>query len=142
MTVRENLGFALRIRKWTTAQVGPRVNELAAVLGISHLLDRYPHGLSGGEAQRVALGRALAARPQVLCLDEPMNALDEATHADLCALLQMLKAQTGVTAIHVTHNPHEMRQVADICLRLEADRFEQNTPTAIRLLRDREQING
>lgn len=133
MTVRENLGFALRIRKWPKGQVAARVDELADLLGIPHLLDRHPHGLSGGEAQRVALGRALAVRPQVLCLDEPISALDAATHADLCALLQLVKAQTGVTAIHVTHSVHEMRQVADICLCLEAGHLAAYASTAIDL---------
>ncbi len=112
MSVRENLGFALEIRKWPAAAIGERVLEMAGLLGITPLLDRRPGGLSGGEAQRVALGRALACRPDVLCLDEPLSALDAATREEMCGLLQRLQAQTGVTILHVTHDQQEARRLA------------------------------
>ena len=73
MSVRDRLAFALVIRKWETAAIERRVNELAALLGLEKLLSRSPRGLSGGEAQRVALGRALANHPKILCLDEPLS---------------------------------------------------------------------
>jgi len=120
MSVRENLSFPLRMRKWPTAQIAQRVDELAALLGIAHLLNRHTQGLSGGETKRVSLGRALAARPRLLCLDEPLSALDDTSRANLCDLLCIVKAQTGVTAIHITHSADEMQQVADMCLLLEA----------------------
>src|SRR5437667_6501733 len=77
MSVYENLAFALRIRRWEAEEIEKWVRELAELLGLGSILRRRTHGLSGGEAQRVALGRALAARPGILLLDEPLSALDD-----------------------------------------------------------------
>lgn len=118
MTVRDNLGFALAIRRWPREKIDARVRELADLLGISHLLDRHTAGLSGGEAQRVALGRALAAHPPVLLLDEPLSALDEDTRNEMYALLQSVRARTGVTALHVTHSATDADRLADVVFRL------------------------
>ncbi|MCX5661127.1 MAG: ABC transporter ATP-binding protein [Planctomycetota bacterium] len=114
MSVAENLGFALRVRRWPATEIRQRVDSLAQELGIAHLLDRRPLGLSGGEAQRVALGRALAARPAVLCLDEPLNALDADTRQEMVDLLKRVQASTGVTALHVTHDRAEAKQLGDV----------------------------
>jgi molybdate/tungstate transport system ATP-binding protein len=119
MTVRENLAFALVIRKESPAAVARRVEELAGWLGLGHLLDRRPARLSGGEAQRVALGRALAFRPHFLLLDEPLSALDEETRDDMVALLDGLRRRGEVTALHVTHSRREAEQLGDVILRLE-----------------------
>jgi ABC-type sugar transport system ATPase subunit len=113
MTVREHLAFAPAIRRWDRATIEERVDELAALLDLRHLLDRRPEGLSGGEIQRVALGRGLACRPGVICLDEPLGALDDETHDEMCQLLKSVQEQTGVTALHVTHSTSEMRRLAD-----------------------------
>ena len=83
MLVREQLAFALVLRALGQAEIASRVDELAELLGITALLDRMPEKLSGGEAQRVALGRALAHRPSVLCLDEPLAALAEELHGEM-----------------------------------------------------------
>lgn len=115
LTVRDHLGFALVIRRWPPAEVGRRVAELADLLGLGELLGRRPFGLSGGEARRVALGRALAYRPRVLCLDEPLSALDEATRDEMCQVLRTVRRHTGVTILHVSHSPTEARRLAD-CL--------------------------
>jgi ABC-type sugar transport system ATPase subunit len=122
MTVRANLGFALTIRKAPSHVVHERVAELADWLGIAPLLDRHPHGLSGGEAQRVALGRALACRPRILLLDEPLSSLDEDTRGQMLTLLQNVKQTQEVTVLHVTHNRREAEQLGDVRLRLEAGR--------------------
>jgi len=118
MSVRRHLEFALMVRKWTRKQRTERVEELASMLEIAHLLDRRPHGLSGGERQRVALGRALSFRPKILCLDEPLSALDDETHEHLVGLLKRIQHDTGVTALHVTHNRHEAEALADLQLRV------------------------
>jgi len=115
MTVRDHLAFALQIRRVSSAETNKRVQELADSLGISHLLERTPHGLSGGEQQRVALGRALSFRPRVLCLDEPLSALDSETQQQMCLLLREISTREQVTTLHVTHNLNEARELAD-CL--------------------------
>jgi ABC-type sugar transport system ATPase subunit len=122
MTVRANLSFALAIRKRPPAEITTRVHELADWLRIGQLLDRYPRGLSGGEAQRVALGRALAARPRILLLDEPLSSLDEETREQMAAHLRTVKESGQVTVLHVTHNRREAEQLADVWLRLEGGR--------------------
>jgi ABC-type sugar transport system ATPase subunit len=113
MTVRENLAFGPTLRRWTRADIAARVDELAGLLGIAKLLDRKPRGLSGGEAQRVALGRALAARPDVLCMDEPLTALDDDTREEMFTLLHSVKKLSNVTTLHVTHSREEARRLAD-----------------------------
>ena len=113
MTVWRHLAFALQIRRWSKADIQQRVEEMAALLEITDLLDRKPHGLSGGERQRVALGRALSFHPTILCLDEPLSALDYDTHAQMIRLLKRVQQETGVTALHVTHNIMEAEQLAD-----------------------------
>jgi ABC-type sugar transport system ATPase subunit len=114
MTVQEHLAFALRIRRAPKAEILHRVEELAALLNIEHLLQRRPRGLSGGESQRVALGRALSFRPSLLLLDEPLSALDEATRDDIQSLLRTIQSTTGVTTLHVTHNRDEASALADL----------------------------
>lgn len=120
LTVAEHLQFALRIRRWSLVAIRARTDELASVLGIEHLLKRRVQALSGGEAQRTALGRALSFRPDVLLLDEPLSALDDATRLDMYALLRTVKQATGVTTLHVTHSQDEAEALADLQLRLEA----------------------
>jgi molybdate/tungstate transport system ATP-binding protein len=125
MTVAEQIGLALTVRQVPSSAVKQRVGELGELLGITHLLDRRPRGLSGGERQRVALGRALSFRPGVLCLDEPLSALDEETRAQMCSLLDDIRRCTGVTTLHITHNTHEADTLADCLFRLQNGRIER-----------------
>jgi len=119
MTVFEQLAFALVVRREKSAAIEARVMELAQLLGVEHLLDRFPAGLSGGECQRVALGRALSFRPGILLLDEPLCSLDDDTRTQIVALLKRVQEHTGVTALHVTHNKAEAEQLGTMGLRIE-----------------------
>jgi molybdate/tungstate transport system ATP-binding protein len=121
------LAFAPAIRGWNRAELSERVAELSELLGIRHLLERKPHGLSGGEAQRVSLGRALAGRPRILCLDEPLSALDDETRAEMQQLLRSVRQQSPVTMLHVTHQAGEARALADQVLVLRQGRVEPGT---------------
>jgi ABC-type sugar transport system ATPase subunit len=124
LTVREHLEFALVIRGWSPERIAARVAELAGWLGLNPLLDRRPHGLSGGETQRVALGRALSFQPRILCLDEPLSALDGESRAEICSVLETVRTHTGVTALHITHNVAEAERLADCLLLLKDGRLE------------------
>ena len=117
-SVAEHLQFALRLRRLGARQIEQRTGELAERLGITHLLARGIEGLSGGESQRVALGRALSFRPSVLLLDEPLSALDEATRNEMQSLLRSLTSDTGVTTLHITHSAEEAAALADRCFHL------------------------
>ncbi|MBM79377.1 MAG: ABC transporter ATP-binding protein [Planctomycetaceae bacterium] len=119
MTVREQLGFSLSVRREKATVVNQRVDELAELLGIGYLLDRRPHGLSGGEVQRVALGRALAPKPGVLCLDEPLSALDEATLEEMYQLIKSVCQRTGVTTLHITHSKTEADRLGDVVMQIQ-----------------------
>jgi molybdate/tungstate transport system ATP-binding protein len=125
MTVREHLAFALTIQKARRQVIQQCVTELSRLLGIEHLLDRRPPGLSGGEAQRVALGRALSAQPGVLCLDEPLSALDDETRQEMYGLLEQVQESTSVTILHVTHNRDEAERLADRIFLLRNGRVER-----------------
>ena len=125
MSIREHLALALTIRKADSKTIKNRVDELAELLGLGHLLDRKPGGLSGGESQRVALGRALSASPDILCLDEPLSALDDETREEMFTLLKRVKQETGVTTLHITHNMSETNTLASMLLRMEDGRIVQ-----------------
>lgn len=130
MTVREQLGFAPRIRRRPVNETTQKVDAMARELGIEHLLDRQPRGLSGGERQRVALGRALLADPKVLLLDEPLSALDESTRGDMIALLKKLQKETGVIALHITHSRAEAEALADQLWVLKDGVLQKSEPLA------------
>lgn len=119
LDVRSHLEFALRIRKQSRALIAERVTELAKILGIVHLIDRSIDKLSGGESQRVALGRAISFRPSVLLLDEPLSALDETTRNQMQELLRQVTRSTQVTTLHITHNEDEAIALADRRFHLE-----------------------
>jgi ABC-type sugar transport system ATPase subunit len=125
MTVRQHLEFALRLRKASPALLRQRVSELADVLHLGPLLHRRMRGLSGGEAQRVALGRALSFQPRMLLLDEPLNSVDEATRDRLCDLLRTIQKQSGLTTLHVTHSRAEAVLLADRLFQLVRGRVAE-----------------
>lgn len=119
MSVLRQIELPMRVRHWSRGRIAERVEKLANLLAIEHLLGRRPRGLSGGERQRIALARALSFGPTILLLDEPMSALDDDTREQLYASLEAVRAETRVTALHVTHNANEAARLGDVILRLE-----------------------
>ena len=122
MTVRDHLAYALEIRSVRRHVIRRRVAELAELLGIVDLLKRRPGKLSGGEKQRVALGRALSFQPATLLLDEPLSALDEDTRQRMYDLLRQVRQHTGATILHVTHNQQEAATLEDHLLHIDQGR--------------------
>lgn len=113
MDVYSNISYGLRIRNFRKTEISTKVMELAKLVGIEHLIDRYPKYLSGGEKQRVALVRALAIEPRILLLDEPFNNLDPRTAKHLRLELKRIQQNLGITSIFVTHNLLEAEELAD-----------------------------
>lgn len=113
MTVSQNIEFGLRISRIPKADRTARVNELLQLVGLTHLAHRNVAELSGGEARRIALARALAPRPRVLLLDEPLAGLDQTTHDVLISDLARVLKQTATTAVLVTHDLSEADFLAE-----------------------------
>jgi ABC-type Fe3+/spermidine/putrescine transport system ATPase subunit len=113
MTVRQNLGYGLKVRKWSMADIREKVDAMMRQLGIAHLENRLPLFLSGGEKQRTALGRALITDPGVLLLDEPLSALDENLRSQLVRELKKVQQDSHRTFLHVCHSFDEASYVAD-----------------------------
>lgn len=129
MTVRGNMSFALETRKEPKAAVARRVDEMAKMLSIEHLLDRRPAELSGGQRQRVALGRALVRDPNVFLLDEPLGNLDAKLREQVRYELKKIQAQLGVTTVYVTHDQTEAMTMADHIILMKDGRIvQEGTP--------------
>jgi multiple sugar transport system ATP-binding protein len=107
MTVRQNLGYGLKVRKAPKEDARRRVEEVAALLGLTEMLDRKPVQLSGGQRQRVAMGRAIVREPQAFLMDEPLSNLDAKLRVGMRASLAQLHARLGVTTVYVTHDQTE-----------------------------------
>ena len=114
MTVRENLAFPLKspILRTPADQITKRVAEVADILQISHKLDNKATALSGGEMQRVSIGRALVRRPNVYLMDEPLSSLDAKLRADLRVELKRIQSDLGATLVYVTHDQIEAMTMA------------------------------
>ncbi len=113
MKVYDNIAFPLRMRKVPKDEIDRRVKETAELLGIKHLLDRKPRQLSGGEQQRVALGRAIVRRPRVYLMDEPLSNLDAKLRLFMRAELKRLQKELKTTTVYVTHDQAEAMAMAD-----------------------------
>jgi sulfate transport system ATP-binding protein len=126
MTVFENVGFGLKIRKWKKPEISDRVHELLRLVQLDGLAGRFPSQLSGGQRQRMALARALAVQPQVLLLDEPFGALDAKVRKDLRTWLRHLHEEMHVTTIFVTHDQEEAMDVAEQLVVMNNGQVEQS----------------
>lgn len=113
MSVAENVGYGLRRQRVTRAERADRVEELLALVGLSGFGDRRVTNLSGGEQQRIAIARALAPRPKILLLDEPLSALDEKIRREMQDELRRIQQTTGTTFIYVTHDQEEALTMSD-----------------------------
>ncbi|MGW7408728.1 ABC transporter ATP-binding protein [Streptomyces sp. NPDC054833] len=121
----DNVAFGLRMRKVRTAERRSRAAELLELVGLGDKGERFPHQLSGGQQQRIALARALALRPRVLLLDEPLSALDAKVRLTLREEIRRLQQELGITTLFVTHDQEEALSVADRVAVMRAGRLEQ-----------------
>ena len=132
LSVAENIGFGLSVRKAPKAEAARRLHDAAGLLGLSHLLDRKPGQLSGGQQQRVALARALVAQAHVCLMDEPLSNLDAKLRVEMRAELRELQQRLGLTVVYVTHDQAEAMSMADQVVLLHQGRVEQcATPRAL-----------
>ncbi|MFA1819656.1 ATP-binding cassette domain-containing protein [Virgibacillus oceani] len=116
MTVKKNIQYGMKDKTL--------VKRLVDVVGIHPLLNSYPHQISGGEKQRIALVRALATKPEALLLDEPFSALDEKTRIECQDELLRLHAEWNIPVIMVTHNEREAEKLGDLILHIEKGRLQ------------------
>ncbi|WP_417767132.1 ABC transporter ATP-binding protein [Stappia sp.] len=132
MSVAQNIGYGLKLRGRSKAEIARRVGELEDLLGLSGLGSRKPAALSGGQRQRVALGRALAVDPRILLLDEPLSNLDARIRLKVRHDISALQKRLGITAVHVTHDREEAMVMADRIVILDRGRIaQQGSPQAL-----------
>jgi spermidine/putrescine ABC transporter ATP-binding subunit len=132
MTVRENIGYSLKLRKWPRQKIADQVERMLALVRLEGFGDRDPSQLSGGQVQRVALARALAGEPRVLLLDEPLSALDLKLRQQMQLELRTLQKALGATFVFVTHDQTEALVMSDRIAIMNAGRIVQfGTPQEI-----------
>jgi ABC-type sugar transport system ATPase subunit len=132
LTCRENMAFPLRAQNRPTAEIDAAVAEAARMLQLEPLLDRRPNRLSGGEQQRVALGRAMVRHPKAFLMDEPLTNLDAELRADMRAELKHLQARLNTTMVYVTHDQIEAMALGHRIAIFNKGRLEQvGTPLEI-----------
>jgi len=125
MTVGENVGFGLKLRKLSGQETRARVAEILEVVQMGHLIDRYPAELSGGQQQRVALARAIVVKPAVLLLDEPLSNLDANLREEMRFEIRRLHDEFRITTVYVTHDQSEAMATSDRIAVMNAGRIEQ-----------------
>lgn len=118
LTVGQNIAYSLKIKRVDKKITEQKVREVTSLVGLAHLIDRTVTNLSGGEAKRIAVARALVAEPKVLLLDEPLTGLDPDLHGRLLEDLGKLLRTRGTTVLHVTHDKAEASTIADRVLDL------------------------
>jgi multiple sugar transport system ATP-binding protein len=129
MTVAQNIGFALKLRKLPKAELDAKVKEAADILGLTDWLDRKPGQLSGGQRQRVAMGRAIVRQPSVFLMDEPLSNLDAKLRVQMRAEVARIQRHLGVSTIYVTHDQIEAMTMGDRVTVMREGRLQQvDTP--------------
>jgi multiple sugar transport system ATP-binding protein len=113
MTVKDNMAFSMKLRKAPQNEIEERVSKAAKILGLTHLLERYPRQLSGGQRQRVAMGRAIVRDPQVFLFDEPLSNLDAKLRVQMRSEIKELHQRLKTTTVYVTHDQIEAMTMAD-----------------------------
>jgi len=132
MTIADNIGYGLKMAGKSKAEINERVDEMLDLIHLENFRGRYPYQLSGGQQQRVALVRALAIRPQILLLDEPLSALDAKIRVELRQEIRRIQQQLGITTIYVTHDQEEALSLSDRIVVMSQGRMEQvGTPSEI-----------
>jgi multiple sugar transport system ATP-binding protein len=132
MTVRQNLGYGLKVRKADKQDAARRVDEVAEMLGLEALLDRRPAALSGGQRQRVAMGRAIVREPKAFLMDEPLSNLDAKLRVSMRAQLSSLHARLGTTTIYVTHDQVEAMTLGQrVAVMRDGEILQIDTPQAL-----------
>ncbi|MDF2863868.1 MAG: transporter ATP-binding protein [Achromobacter mucicolens] len=132
LTVRENILFGLKVRKEPAKDFDRRLQRVASLLGLTHLLDRKPSQLSGGQQQRVALGRAVISEAPVCLMDEPLSNLDAQLRHEMRREIRALQQSLGITMVYVTHDQTEAMSMADQVVLLRGGRIEQHdTPDGL-----------
>jgi multiple sugar transport system ATP-binding protein len=128
MTVRDNMGFALKLAKVDKSEIDKRVNEAAKVLDLEQHLERKPANLSGGQRQRVAMGRAIVRDPSVFLMDEPLSNLDAKLRVQMRAEVSRIQDRTGTTTVYVTHDQTEAMTLGDRVAVMRAGVLQQVGP--------------
>lgn len=132
MTARDNLAFGMRVRGEPVGKINAEIERVSKMLGLTKLLDRKPGALSGGQAQRVALGRAILRRPAAYLFDEPLSNLDSELRISMRAEISALQRQLGVTTIYVTHDQTEAMTMSDrIAVMKEGEIMQVGTPAKL-----------
>jgi multiple sugar transport system ATP-binding protein len=132
MTVRENLGYGLKVRKTSKPEIARRVEQVAEMLGLERMLDRRPAALSGGQRQRVAMGRAIVREPKAFLMDEPLSNLDAKLRVSMRAQLGALHSRLGTTTIYVTHDQVEAMTLGQrVAVMREGRILQVDTPHAL-----------
>ena len=132
MTVRENLGYGLRVSRVPKADAARRIGQVASLLGLEDLLDRKPGALSGGQRQRTAMGRAIIREPQAFLMDEPLSNLDAKLRVSMRASLSQLHARLATTTVYVTHDQTEAMTLGHRVAVMREGRVQQlDTPQAL-----------
>lgn len=125
MTVADNVGFGLKMKKLASAEIARRVKDALALVHLENLASRYPRELSGGQQQRVGLARALTVRPRLILLDEPLSSLDAKLRREMALEIRRIQKEVGITALYVTHDQEEAMTLSDRIVLMNGGRIEQ-----------------